>query len=581
MRNWYLLLLATAATVTSCLDPSGEVFVDIPHPEPGAITLDLANVSEDTIIIDRLTTLQVSVTGFSPININDVTMTLGSHPLAGVGGFQVYPPNFESGFYILTVHVKGNAGTGSLAHMLGQESFDLTRQYPVIIDKELPSAIDIVKVDTSSGTLTIFWNKCKKRNFTEYEVYKSDANTRSTWATLTNANDTSWTDPTYVGGPVEYTIIANTHMGRTWGNPLLYNWDPEITITIEEGFATARWKQTPFYNNTSKYILTGTGLMYTEASLTDTVYAIPYPVSFGGASVFNVKLVSQSEWYSQTISKEYYIGDRYYWPVVIPRLYNSKEKLYYGLEYMNGGRTVVMDEDLNMEFAENGLYWSAISSNGEYFVSHINNDFYFTDPHTLVNTLALETGEEYVGDFVIADNGLIGFHCAAGYRVVDIMTGDVKFSLNGSLSHAARLSPLGNVVIDRQNNIYRYTGSTFDLTETIPLSYSANMVFVDEDIILITDYNYQEEVTYLVEYNINTLTEISRTNMGAESIQSMQFDPVSKKILLDKSIWYYMYDPETKQTHMLTTNFMTFLNGNLFAADSYSVFKINPSDLIL
>lgn len=69
-----MLFVLMLLIVTSCLDPAGENFIDIDPPDAAQITLDLSDINEDTILIDRTIHFTYQLNGY-PLHTTELMFT--------------------------------------------------------------------------------------------------------------------------------------------------------------------------------------------------------------------------------------------------------------------------------------------------------------------------------------------------------------------------------------------------------------------------------------------------------------------------------------------------------------------------
>ncbi|HEX6224572.1 MAG TPA: hypothetical protein VFZ52_09190, partial [Chryseolinea sp.] len=570
--------LFLSTIVFSCLEPQGENYVPITSPEESNITVNLFGVEEnDTIYIDGITTFTYEVDGF-PLMLTGSEVKLNSQmvyiPDYSGNSFVINPKLYPEGFYKMHVKLIARSESGSLAARLNEETIEVSLSLNVILDSTPAPVAEITKIDTTGGVLTIHWNKYDKRNFASYTVRKECPRSNDPYSldlcedvVITDPSITSWTDHDYVGGRVKYAVHITTHLQTTFGTPTEFWWKPTFTTNVDEkGNATIRWHKTPFYLSTKKYIIEAEFPIKFESPITDTVYLVPDPLRFAILNDFKVTMVSDNSNRSQTFLHQYYLGTRYELPTVRPLLYHAQEKLYYG---RNGTLTVVMDENLNVihQKEEKFLFQTSISSS--YFVTLSDNNFYNVDPYTLEKTLLMETGHTYVGgNYVIAENGLIGFPCWKGFRVMDSHTGQEKFAAIPNNPPYYKLSTSGKYLIGNNKAVYRYDGNAFAYEGTMPASFDPNYTFIfnSKDNIVGTHVDPASGRTQIIEYDITTRTAISTIETMKDSPENLSLDPVSKKVLVDLWTYALLLDPETQKISNLGGyDGLSLLNGKLFA----------------
>lgn len=560
----------TILLLSSCLEPSGSNYVDLPQPDLASYSVDLADIGSDTIYIGGPTSFTYSVNG-TPIVITAVDVKLDDRPVytsqSSGSTFTVSPGDFENGFHLMTVTVTGHPGNESLADRLGLEVFQVSDQFNTITDRDPPEAAKIIKVDSSSGVLKIYWNKYSRRNFVSYRIIRLCEDHQVCFDTLiTTANDTSWIDHGYVAGQATYQVNIQNGNKTTQGIEFPFSWSPAFVVDIEGGYATLHWSQPLFYKSLKEMTLEDWLDPFDVHAVTDTTFHQPEKISFGAPYAITVTFVSDDQTRTVAFKKYYYVGTEYEPPTVMPRAYNSKENLYYGTLY-GGTGTTVMDADLTPLFNGN-LTSRSISPNGEYFISLEGNSFYKTDPETLDESFLLATGYTSVNNFIAADNGLIGFNSKSGYRVMDLQTGEEKFAEDPSITPVTRLSPSGNYIVSYSRKLYHYDGSAFQYEGDLPATFNPINPFAFQG-----DENLIASDGSLQIFNLSTLLLTSTPSDGTGYISSLTYDPVSKKVLFLQTT-YKLFDPSDNEITAVApfqVNIMRLLNGKLFSLDLYSV----------
>lgn len=572
MRRRHIPFLLMHLIITSCLDPAGDNFVDIDAPNPSQITLELSDITKDTILIDGPTVFDYQLNGY-PLRATEIDVHIGNQEVFATtsygNSFEVNPSVFRSGYSIMSITITASTQNGSLANRLDEEYFEISRQFHVIIENDPAPPAEIIKLDSANGVLTIFWNKYPRQNFTRYEVTKLCFDgyvPSSCWETsIETANDTSWTDPGYVGGKVVYRVDVVTEVGFTRGIEMEYNWQPEIVITMENGFSVMSWSKPLYYAHSVGYhVSPGVGFPF-EAAVTDTSHTPTQRVPFGRNHDFGLTIVSDIQRMSAEFKKQYYVGTRKFLPSVPPFLYNSRENLYYG---RSSPGLVVMDEDLNVIGSVSTRATWKISPNGQYFITIIGNDFYETNPFTLeTTTLLLQAPSVYGANQVVADNGLIGFQTSTGYRVMDLNSGQEKYADNSTPYQ--NLSPSGNYLI-RFRDVLHYDGTSFVYEGTLTTDFGLTYIFDENDDLIAS----RGHPTYgLATFDIETRTRTLLLDLS-NLTTPLHYDPVSGKAMI-LSGWYEVFNPATGETESVSPRFTSLFNGRFFTYENNYVYTIN------
>lgn len=575
-----ICLALVAMLAYSCLEPLGENWVSIQEPKTEEMSIELNLLNPEPILFDGNTSISFTVNGY-PLYVMSLDVTFDEQYVYSgtASSFTLYPTSFQSGQYTMHVTVTGRTRNGSLADRLDLEMITLERDYAVKIDSEPPAALAIIKLDTSVGTMTLHWEKCNKLNFISYQVFKSTPSAGgATVVEITDPDITSWTDVNYVGGAASYWIYVQTKLHMVIGPGKEYSWDPNIEAKVENGFATLRWRRPFFYNNILQSTIKVMPTIPVEISFTDTVYSMPDKLLFGDEYSFQLKHDATNSNYSAAFGKGYYVGTKYEYPNPFPSAYNASEDLYYG-ESLYG--YAVMDNTLTVLNYDDLSVQRSLSSNGQYFVSIIGNDFYLTNPRTFARTLAFETDDEFINNVTLADNGLVGYFISGGtYKVVSLTTGEIKFTDPPHLSSNARLSPSGNYLIGKDNKVYRYDGSSFVEEGVLPTEFNSisGMVFTHNDNLLYVIHSGGTTAGLFIK-DIQTYQAIVNHTISPLGgyLTDSRIDRTTNNMLLKIGTYWYLLHPDG------TLNKLTFnqvgsvhlLNNSIFSNAQYVGYYID------
>jgi hypothetical protein len=573
-----ILILAAMATLTSCLEPEGENFVEVTAPDLDLISLDLNEVEDDTLYIAGPVRYTYSVNGY-PLELTDVEVHIDSHTIYAVTNyenfFDVYPQHVPimSGTYTMTIKLTGRTANGSLADMAVGEFIEITRSYPVIIDIATPDPLPVT-IDSSNGTLTLHWPKYTRRNFKSYRVVKRCATGSECVAEyITDPNITSWNDTQYTAGRVTYNIELYTQIDGATGMPLTYEWQPKFSTNVgADRRITLTWEKPLYYNNVKK-IKAEFGPNVFEAPVDELVYTVPQPLLFG--PMYRYKLTYEPSIVEQQVMIEhgYEVGTTYYYPVEKPTLYNRKENLYYSRMVLNGPGTTAFDTDFNIINSDREMF-KAISENGEYFVTLKNGSFYTTHPTTFDLQLKhqIPIGTPLL-NFAPGNNGLMSYETGFNFTVIDLETGSVVYNSTGGQENA-RLAPSGTWFINDARQVFRFNGTNFTLSGTLPAAFSVSkFVYLDNDRMA------SVQDTDLVIYNGNDLSVVATVN-DIPALTGLQYDAVSNRILgTTEQFNNYLINPDTQEVFVVSYPGqyagMTLLNGKVFLMRDFYVLTVD------
>lgn len=226
-RKLYLLLFIFSVFLTGCeYVLKEENVLDIEKPgELPRIDLSITPV-DDTIFISEKQVFDYAINTYG-LKFQKVEFKLGSYSswekTTTSGSFTVDPTFLSNGVYKLSMKVYTNSGTGSLADKLGGEGFWAQRIWTVKISGQTTGGTTppITPVDSTidnsptipirnvkseiiaGGYLKFSWPKVNRKDFKCYRIYW---NKTPTDIVHYKANDTTYIDSTYFGGPKTFRV---------------------------------------------------------------------------------------------------------------------------------------------------------------------------------------------------------------------------------------------------------------------------------------------------------------------------------------------------------------------------------------
>jgi len=343
-RNKLLLLITVILFILSCeYELEKENFVEIePPPDSRIFNLDLIP-SDDTIVILNTTSFQYNFNTYG-LTIYEAGFSLGDKKWIfhseGSGIITINPAELDAGIDTLTMYIRTNSGTGSIADIAGAEGYFAERKWLVKTDGRSAPAISLTQSITEDGFLKISWPKCEQYNFHSYELEYIAMGGPPTSKIITDPDSTCFIDSCFVGGDAYYTVSTRvvTNNQFTRGNTYKVS-EPVPELKFENiGLDSLR-----VFWNSSKYRCTYTlsridvyPNITLSDNLTDTTFTIEHP-GFGRRSEFMlttspVNLNESNSHYSKTDYEYHALGKNIAgnWPEYG---YNHLDKVVYTNTY--------------------------------------------------------------------------------------------------------------------------------------------------------------------------------------------------------------------------------------------------------
>ncbi|RIJ34334.1 YncE family protein [Pontibacter oryzae] len=504
-----ILLLAVALPclfITACdFTPSGEHYEEI-SPEP-VVNADLSLFPDkDTIYVRGSTTLNfiISIPG-RPLQRYDLRLdnkTIASGTQYN-GTVYFNSENYSNGYHVLQLGVVTNSGTGSLADKVGVELLEVYRTWTVYIENGPPQSSAIVSIKPENGALRIDWQKYPGHFFESYSLVRQmPGEYNKVIGTITDKNQTSLLDTTYVGGTATYFVMTKAQQQSWYGSSssgpnriyfflmpriIKHSYDAQNNLTVS-------FSSTPFYRAFDSYeLVKPNGQSVIIPSRTDTV-AILGEQSFG--SDLTVKLITYPKNTANKLSYAYTNAMAFtvpsygepWGPLTHVQTRAAVSKFY---SFATDKATIVDAHTLQVlaqsTFVKLKPYNSysnvALSEDARYLYYAENGKIHKVNPTSLQNIESYELpallqlpGHQYTHlDLSVSNTNrlLINAHSDYTYRdtvyVVDMMAKKV-LSRNRTLYYLnpAEISPRGN-----QYNIYpdiyqQQANGTWEPIERIP-----------------------------------------------------------------------------------------------------------------
>lgn len=541
---------------------SDDNFVDLDEPSSShSFDLNLTPES-DTIIVYEKTDFSFDVNSYG-VDIWETDFQFGTKTWTNYneqGSFSLYPSDYNSGTYQLTMTVYSKSGTGSIADYFGYEGYIAQKTWTVIVDNEIPSPIKVTRSITEDGYMKYTWDKPNKYRFKNYIVnffseYSYRNNDYYTARIISDYNQNYFIDSLFYGGSGGCQIDL-----KMKDDDIIYGERFDFTdsfpkLIIEElGVDSIRmhWKASKYR---VKYVLQNS---YKKlfSSTKDTSFTMPNPglsnrldLTFyiGSEKTDSLDYTnSYSEYYSYVLGT-WLLSN---WPVYA---YNQVDKMVYSSEYDDVyGYDITTMNKVVTSYLYRLMYesnYACPTNSSQVAVKSPGYLNIFADK-TLTNPfkIAHNSSADYM---CFADNNRIGVAGSNKFEVYDTQTGDLltsiaiddypyygkwaSFSMSSDAKYMCVVTMNSLRMFDVENGtlLYQYVGSystvLFDPKEPSQFYLAP---YHTQHIELRNASNYSLIKNIPTESTLNALDNI---------------DPTTGYLLSTDYSKIYLYNPETSE----------------------------------
>jgi|GEM_PF-4533890 len=526
---------------------NSKVFTDLPKPTISGASINLTGYTKDTIYLLSPTVFIYSANAGDK-KWKNTKINLNGQPIGGgalSGSFSLDPSNIQTGYYQLRIDITTTSGSGSLAEAAGAESLEIWKNWVVAVNHSVPvnptdpGSIKITDVKNENYSIKIYWQKYANPNFQSYELvrtsYDDNGNIAPGLAILiTDPNQTSTFDNTYLGGKVEYVLKVHAD-NKVYQAPIYqyeHPYKPSITFTSTlAGVFTIKWNspsalKSNFYK-TQIDILEAVGIAGTETfekvTITDTVLVY----SSANFKLGHIKKLRMRFWPAGYGYTEHEIDLRLgnLFPSYFLISFDPTTGNYFYINSLNWSLNKA-DQNGTLLNSYSGYTDVQVSNTGDGYGIYQGHLYRFNkttlSPDVQINTTFSPVG--FIGG--ISDDGKI----AVDNRIIQSNGQDI--ATLGYYSFGDAPEP----AISRDGNyyynyyvLYKYDGSTYGVVTNVAnfsLSGGYQLMSVtflpDDPNHVIFSYTRQ-----IVKFNLLTMTpDIINTALGGLS----SYEPVSKKL---------------------------------------------------
>lgn len=194
--------------------------MDLQHPDSITAMIELSvEDSLESLLLEENTyfTFQVSV---EDVMLYETRVLLDSNLILSsqmyTGGFYINPNLMADGLHNLRLELSTSAGSGSLADKLGAEGYIAYGEWPLFTMGDEPLSLpSITSTYPDNGMLRINWTRSQRFKFENYKLKAF-----GTLYTTGSVADTSFLDPYFIGGEIDYrpivTIAGEEFEGTTY-----------------------------------------------------------------------------------------------------------------------------------------------------------------------------------------------------------------------------------------------------------------------------------------------------------------------------------------------------------------------------
>lgn len=591
IRGICLFVISLLFALTSCnYEPEKTAFEVVSGPDPSAVTVRL-NDKDDTIpLIEQRHFIYKADVG--PRKILSLSVffedtELISDYMSDSAEFWVDGRSLPDGNYDLKIEMTTSSGTGSLADAIGVEVIQVVRHWVLVIDRSLPDAVEIKKVELKDGAVEISWEKYAKHNFQRYELTRDCYNEYSgqydgcatTYMIVTDQDVTSMVDSTYNGGKVEYSmkVYGYNRYGPVTNKKAYFPYDPALSVTWVGGVNfRATWHRTPFYRFFDSYEVSATGALSAEiGDISDTVTELTTKVKFGevGYCGFKVRSGRDSVRSEAYVVAPIFIGDKF--PAFDPMniLYDQTTKCY-----LLGRSDTLLRVDgstLEVKAMRTGIWHFAISKDASKLYVSSGTKLTKIDPMSLNDISSndlndLLPGKGAIGAISAGNNDLVLVYTTMGYHALLKMP-DFVIVQQTHESDPVAISPENDYIL-QNDRLWQWDGSTLVDAGSVDESFQG-AVFTDGDqlitnyveefqILSIPDLSVQKEVdagTY--SYEASLVYDQATQFVGVLSLDDQHFN--------NNYLIYSLSDELPRYVIPIHSNNVVFINNSLICSDGF------------
>lgn len=527
----YCLILVFLAACT--YEPEEIYFKEIIQPTYN-VTISLNGYDDgDTIVLYGPASFDYHVST-TPGQIETVQVLFrGRQVLSAAGAkgtFAIQGDLLHTGTAELRIQFLSKSESGSYADKFGAEKFQAWRSWIIYTDVSPPPK-PVVTASEENGFLKLSWTAYEKPNFVRYGIRtQSDR-----YYEITDPQQTSWIDSTYMGGePVVY-VVETVAVGSS-SSSVGYNdrFDLSVDYRALDSSVSVKWKKTPFANAWKNYQIFENGILrYTVTNPEDTTLSMALDVLWNRTTeisvCYNAKYSSKSQ-----VLKQAFLNR-----TVASRIFIDPASLYFNrtLNRFVGFRNnylIILTSDLEPE--------DSVQISATYHVPFSGPFVYYAENNALVQH-DLQTMERKVLEVKNWDEVSVPPHNISGSS-----NGLASYYFIQSGYHSRVYNFANETFIEKEDypnqfpvvnptlsdgGSYGYNWNTGSL-RTVNAGTMDFLAYIGNDVFGFRQDNEQEVIMTASIYEITNRS--FRTNFGIPPYYYLNdYDPVSQRLLYAKT----------------------------------------------
>lgn len=404
------------------------------------------------------------------------------------GSFQFYfcLPDFLPGIYPMSMTICTHSQTGSLADVAGAEGFLLKKEWILVITDQYSMSPRITRTSFTDGKLKIEWSPFRGIGFKYGKLYKEIpylANSRVLVTTITDQNQTEYSDSTYHGeSSAYYWVVNDTYRSQ---KSLVSGPLPQLSAANRSnGTFVLKWNVPPFYKNLKGYQITyhddisGEYYLMADINNPNTDSCVVLNPVIGYKYDFLLTIIPLTNNYYDEIFRHMFLSSKLtaYFGTASPKFYwtdqGSKPLIY----MLYAGNVLVFNAETNRVdttlYSNPSLFRYSISENNRYMVSVVSGmkSIYFNDVYSISNSKPVFFTSSYPTTASVANNGtgvvILGNKAVLYDFLYEKCLGEV--ALTNDFLSINKISPSGTYFVASTYSGYEFFAFKENRVERLP-----------------------------------------------------------------------------------------------------------------
>lgn len=617
MRKKITLLIFICLSITGCsYEFSPDNFLDISKPEIVENIINLNNFKNlDTINVPSQ--LVYTFKGESSQYLLESKLFIDNQNFGismngNVGTFNINPAAYEDGIHIIRIENKFTSGTGSIADQAQKEILNATQEFKFIVHRKPSIPPAITEATIKDGSILVKWasvnNPEYKSAFLSLKFKRKEIRIPLTKEMLelgsyidnntilfpANSNTPDYDD--YLS--VTYSIILTSPYTELYGSNKTISYDSSwFTMKISyynNDSYKVKWSAHPLYANFDAFEIRQ-GLNSFLGSSKGGEYIVNSPYVFGKEYSGAAQPIPLTQNYSTPIYSFYNMDldestfglfnfNPYFSKEI---LYNPSTNHYYSLilERSSLGyfKIYIYEFSEQMVFLTKKFIDDYNSPRHEYlqFLLDPNTHNFYVDARNSSYTIDksnLNILKKYVDppftSVVSLRNGILSRleYSTNQFTLINTITNSAIFSGNAINWYLSRDGKYVYLQTETYKSLFKITNNQLSKVMDINNSSYINSIEIENDTMFYTVNNQ----AFIVNLNTKTSTSFTFGTLGL----SLQFDPISQKLLLTQNGFNGIYDLATKKTSLFSSETNKFATGEFSQDDRDYFLRLRNGKLI-